>query len=209
VLVRELEATLRLAHPIMPFVTEELWQAVAPLAGKLGASISTQPFPKFSADRIDAAANEKMAVLKQLITAVRTLRSEMKLSPAERVPLVAQYANATEAATLHEFAPYIAALAKLSEMCIVDALPANDAPVQVVGAFKLMLEIKVDPVQERARLDKEIARLEGEVTKATAKLGNPAFADKAPPAVVAQERERLAGFATTLEKNKAQRKSLG
>jgi valyl-tRNA synthetase len=217
VLVRELEATLRLAHPIMPFVTEELWQAVAPLAGKANtssaekaqASISTQPFPKFGADRINDAANAKMALLKQLITAVRTLRSEMKLSPAERVPLVAQYANASEATTLREFAPYIAALAKLSEVRIVDALPVNDAPVQMVGAFKLMLEIKVDPVQERARLDKEIARLEGELTKATAKLANPAFADKAPPAVVAQERERVAGFAATLEKNKTQRKSLG
>jgi valyl-tRNA synthetase len=209
VLLRELEATLRLAHPIMPFVTEELWQAVAPLAGKTGASISTQPFPKFSANRIDAPANEKMAVLKQVITAVRTLRSEMKLSPAERVPLVAQYANASEAATLREFAPYIAALAKLSEVRIVEALPANDAPVQMVGAFKLMLEIKVDPVQERARLDKEIARLEGELDKSTVKLANPAFADKAPAAVVAQERERLAGFAATLEKNKAQRQSLG
>ncbi|TAF99543.1 MAG: valine--tRNA ligase [Betaproteobacteria bacterium] len=209
VLVRELEATLRLAHPIMPFVSEELWQAIAPLAGKSGASISTQPFPKFGADRINDAANAKMAVLKQLITAVRTLRSEMKLSPAERVPLVAQYADAAEAATLKTFAPYIAALAKLSEVRIVSELPANDAPVQMVGAFKLMLEIKVDPVQERARLDKEIARLEAELSKATAKLANPAFADKAPAAVVAQERERMAGFAATLEKNKKQRLSLG
>jgi valyl-tRNA synthetase len=211
VLVRELENALRLAHPIMPFVTEELWQVVAPLLGKggPGTSICNQKYPTVVPEVIDAAANEKMAVLKQLITAVRTLRSEMKLSPAERVPLVAQYANASEAATLREFAPYIAALAKLSEVRIVDALPANDAPVQMVGAFKLMLEIKVDPVQERARLDKEIARLDGEVTKATAKLGNPAFADKAPPAVVAQERERLAGFVSTLERNKAQRKSLG
>jgi valyl-tRNA synthetase len=211
VLVRELENALRLAHPIMPFVTEELWQVVAPLLGKGGpsTSICNQKYPTVVPEVIDAASNEKMAVLKELITAVRTLRSEMKLSPAERVPLVAQYANASEAATLHEFAPYIAALAKLSEVRIVDALPANDAPVQMVGAFKLMLEIKVDPVQERARLDKEIARLEGEVSKATAKLGNPAFADKAPPAVVAQERERLAGFVSTLEKNKAQRKSLG
>jgi valyl-tRNA synthetase len=209
VLVRELEATLRLAHPIMPFVSEELWQAVAPLAGKSGASISTQPFPKYGAERINVAANAKMAVLKQIITAVRTLRSEMKLSPAERVPLVAQYADDTEAATLKEFAPYIAALAKLSEVRIVSQLPANDAPVQMVGAFRLMLEIKVDPVQERARLDKEIARLETELAKATAKLGNPAFADKAPPTVVAQERERMAGFVATLEKNKKQRLSLG
>jgi valyl-tRNA synthetase len=213
VLVRELEATLRLAHPIMPFVTEELWQAVAPLAGKIAAgeraSICAQPFPKFAADRIDEAANAKMALLKSIVTSVRTLRSEMKLSPAERVPLVAQFANANGEATLKEFAPYITALAKLSEVKIVSSLPDADAPVQIVGDFRLMLEIKVDPAQEKARLDKEIARLEGEIAKANAKLNNPAFADKAPPAVVAQERERVAGFVAALEKNNSRRKGLG
>jgi valyl-tRNA synthetase len=209
VLVRELEATLRLAHPIMPFVTEELWQAVAPLAGKSGDTICTQPFPKYSADRINDAANARMALLKSIITSVRTLRSEMKLSPAERVPLIAQFANANGEATLKEFAPYITALAKLSEIKIVSALPDADAPVQIVGDFRLMLEIKVDPVQEKARLDKEIARLEGEIAKANAKLNNPAFADKAPAAVVAQERERVAGFVAALEKNQSRRKGLG
>ncbi len=209
VLVRELEATLRLAHPVMPFISEELWQTVAPLAGKSGASISTQPFPKFGADRVNAEANAKMAVLKELVTSCRTLRSTMKISPAERVPLIIEHSKPADAATLHEFAPYIAALAKLSEVRIVDTLPANDAPVQVVGDFRLMLEIKVDPAQERARLDKEIARLTGEVAKATAKLGNPAFADKAPAAVVATERERLTAFSATLEKIAAQRRNLG
>ena len=205
VLVRELEATLRLAHPIMPFISEELWQKVAPIAGKSGASISTQPFPKYGADRVNPEANAKMALLKEIVTACRVLRSEMKLSPAERVPLV----MTGDATTLAAFSPYIAALGKLSEVRIVNELPANDAPVQQVGDFKLMLEVKVDPVQERARLDKEIARLSGELTKAEAKLGNPAFADKAPPAVVAQERARLAGFVATLDKVTTQRGRLG
>ena len=205
VLVRELEATLRLAHPIMPFISEELWQKVAPIARKSGASISTQPFPKYGADRVHADANDKMALLKQIVTSCRILRSEMKLSPADRVPLF----MTGDQQTLEDFTPYIAALGKLSEVRIVEVLPANDAPVQMVGEFKLMLEVKVDPVQERARLDKEIARLSGEVVKAEAKLNNPAFADKAPPAVVAQERARLAGFAATLEKVTTQRKSLG
>ena len=205
VLVRELEATLRLAHPIMPFISEELWQKVAPLAGKSGSSISTQPFPKYGADRVNADANTKMALLKEIVTSCRILRSEMKLSPAERVPLI----MTGDQQTLQDFTPYIAALGKLSEVRIVDTLPTNDAPVQMVGDFKLMLEVKVDPVQERARLDKEIARLSGEVVKAEAKLNNPAFADKAPPAVVAQERARLAGFAATLDKVTTQRNSLG
>jgi len=204
VLVRELEATLRLAHPIMPFISEELWQKVAPIAGKSGATICTQPFPKYVADRVNPDASAKMALLKEIVTSCRILRSEMKLSPAERVPLV----MTGDLETLKAFTPYIAALGKLSEVRIVDTLPTNDAPVQMVGEFKLMLEVKVDPIQERARLDKEIARLTGEVVKAEAKLGNPAFADKAPLAVVAQERLRLAGFAATLEKVTAQRKSL-
>ena len=213
VLVRELEATLRLAHPIMPFITEELWQKVAPLAGKTsvssagksGASISTQPFPKYGAHRVNAETNAQMALLKEIVTACRVLRSEMKLSPAERVPLI----MTGDLETLKAFTPYIAALGKLSDVHIVDTLPANDAPVQMVGDFKLMLEVKVDPVQERARLDKEIARLSVEVVKAEAKLNNPEFADKAPPAVVAQERARLAGFAATLAKVTIQRKSIG
>lgn len=210
VLVRELENALRLAHPIIPFVTEELWQSVAPLVGKAGpgSSICNQKWPTVIPEVIDAASNAKMALLKSIVTSVRTLRSEMKISPAERVPLFAQFANANYEAALKEFAPYITALAKLSEIKIVSTLPDTDAPVQVVGEYRLMLEIKVDPAQEKARLDKEIARLEGEFAKATAKLGNPAFADKAPPAVVAQERERLAGFAATLEKLKAQRGKL-
>ena len=205
VLLRELEATLRLAHPIMPFITEELWQKVAPLAGKSGETISTQPYPQYRADRIDAAADARMAQLKALVGACRTLRSTMKISPAERVPLIAT-GNAAE---LKAFAPYLTALAKLSEVRIVEALPDSEAPVQVVGDYRLLLEIKVDPAEERSRLDKEIARLEGEVSKARAKLGNAAFADKAPPAVVAQERERLAAFAATLEKLVAQRARLG
>ncbi len=209
VLVRELEATLRLAHPIMPFITEELWQTVAPIAGKPGVTICNQPYPKFNAALVDEAANAKMTLLKQIVTAVRTLRSEMKISPAERVPLVAQFGNAADQAALAEFKPYIEALGKLSGLQIVGTLPQSTAPVQVVGDFRLMLEIKVDPVAERARLDKEIARLEGEIAKATTKLGNPAFADRAPANVVAQERERLAAFESTLEKNKALRKALG
>ncbi len=204
-LVRELEAMLRLAHPFMPFITEELWQGVAPLAGKSGVSISTQPFPKANFARIDAQADADMALLKDVVNACRTLRSEMKLSPAQKVPLIA----AGDAARLELFAPYIAALARLSEVKVVAQLPRTDAPVQIVGDFKLMLHIEIDVAAERNRLSKEHERVQAECVKLDAKLANDAFVSRAPASVVAQERARLAALQTTLARLQEQRAQLG
>ena len=207
-LVRVLEAVLRLAHPVIPFITEELWQQVSLLAGRRKAdeeaSIMVQPYPRAQPERIDDVAEAQMSRMKAMIELVRTLRGEMGLSPAQRIPLLA----IGDRQTLEYFFPYMKTLAKLSDATVVTAFPQADAPVAVSGDTRLMLHIEVDLAAERERLSKEIARLESELAKASAKLANPNFVERAPAAVVAQERERIAAFGATLEKLKPQLASL-
>jgi valyl-tRNA synthetase len=204
-LVRVLEAMLRLSHPVIPFITEELWQKVSPLAGKTGPSIMIQPYPEPQVEKVDLAAENELATLKQLVMACRTLRSEMNIPPSQRLPLLAQgNRDQLTAAT-----PYLAALARLSEVLIVDDLPAADAPVSIIGDFKLMLKVEVDVVAERERLNKEVARLEGEIGRAQTKLNNRNFVERAPAAVVQQEQQRLASFSATLVQVQEQLAKLG
>ena len=213
-LIRTLEAILRLAHPIIPFVTEELWQKVAPVAGLPGESVSIARYPEAQPEKIDEAAIAHVARIKSMVDACRTLRGEMSVSPAQRVPLFAVAGNAEESAFLRTVAPVLQALAKLSEVKVFDddaewATAAQAAPVAVVGDIRLCLFIEIDVAAEKVRLAKEAARVEGEIARANVKLGNEAFVAKAPPAVIDQEKKRVAEFGATLARLRDQLARLG
>jgi len=201
-LVRVLETALRLAHPIIPFITEELWQSVAPLAGKKGETIMLQPYPKSQPERIDQGAERDVATAKDIVNATRNLKAEMKLT-SQRVPV---YITAKPSATALSA---VEALVRPSAIHAVEALPASDSPVAVVGAHRVMLQVEVDPAAERERLSKETSRLETEIRKAKEKLANPAFVDKAPAKVVDEHRARLAAHEATLVKLREQLGRLG
>jgi valyl-tRNA synthetase len=205
-LVRVLETILRLAHPIIPFITEELWQTVAVVAGRKKAEVTaflmTQGYPQADMSRIDEVAEAWVKKLKAGVDAVRALRGEMNISPAQKVPLIAAFeGDATEKEFLETAAPVLAALGKLSEVRVETLIPADAmAPVQIVGNIKLMLHIEIDVAAETERINKEIARVSAEIAKCEAKLGNASFVDRAPAAVVAQEKERQQGFIALIEK---------
>jgi len=198
--IRVLEALLRLAHPVIPFITEELWKTVAPLAGVQGDSIMVAKYPEPQPERIDPEAEAQVAELKEIVNAARNLRSEMNLSPAQKVPGHLE----GDRTRLERHAPYLAMLARLSEVTVHDKLPAGDAPVAVTNAGKVMLHVEVDRSAERVRIGKEAERLDGEIAKAKAQLGNTAFVERAPAAVVDQMRKRLADFEATVLELRAQ-----
>lgn len=188
VLVRVLEVILRLLHPIMPFITEELWQTVAPLANaKHTDSIMLASWPVADASKIKQDSLDKMAVLQDLMGAVRNLRGEMNLGPAVKAPLFIE-----GGAELDICLRYLPMMARLSDVMRVDALPEDDAPVAVAYGARLMLKVEVDKAAETARLSKEQEKLQKALDKLTAKLEKPGYTDKAPAHLVEKDRAELA-----------------
>ncbi len=179
---------------------------MAPLAGVKGDTVSLRPYPKADVQKRDPQATTQVSMLKEIVDACRSLRSEMGLSPGQKVDLLVVEDIAGYGAGA--FAPYVMALARLSDYRIVEELPTTDAPVQVIDRLRIMLDVKVDPAAERERIGKEIARLEGEIANSSAKLGNEGFVARAPAAVVEQERARLAEKTATLGNLRIQRARL-
>ncbi len=216
-LISTLEAILRLAHPVIPFVTESLWQVVAPVAGCSDASVSSvsiASYPVSQPDQIDAEAIAYMGRLKQFVDACRNLRGELGVSPAARLPLYALVTSGGDAGFVTQSAPVLQALARLSDVRVFDdeaawTTAAQAAPVAVVGGVRICLWMAVDVAAERLRLGKELDRLTAEMTRAEDKLGNPAFVARAPAPVITQERQRLADFAATRAKVQQQIARLG
>ena len=204
-LIRTLECVMRLAHPVIPFITEALWQKVSIVAGISGESVSIARYPQAQPEKIDLAAIAHVTKLKALVDACRALRSEMSVSPATRLPLYVLGNSKAESAFMTQTAPVLQSLAKLSEVKIFEdeacwQAAAQAAPVAVVGEARICLHMQVDVAAEKLRLGKEAARLEGEIAKANNNLGNEAFVAKAPPVVIEQARKRVADFVATLAK---------
>ena len=187
-LVRVLEAALRLLHPIIPFITEELWQAVAPLANaKTADSIMLAAYPKADPEKIVQAAFDQMAQMQDLIGAVRNLRGEMGIAPNVKAPLF------VEGSVPEALLKYLPALTRLTEAKTVDRLPeSEDAPVAVCNGAHLMLKVEIDKAAETARLSKEAEKLQKALDKLNAKLSKPGYTEKAPAHLVEKDKADLA-----------------
>jgi valyl-tRNA synthetase len=199
-LLRTLETVLRLLHPLAPFITAELWDTVAPAAGRQSTpTIVTAAYPQAQLEKVDPAADAWVARLKSLVAETRRLRSEMSLPPGERVPLL----TLGDEDFVRSAMPVLKALARLADVQpLADeaafAAATQDAPVAMNGDLRLALHVQIDVPAELARLDKEITRLQGEIVKLDAKLSNEAFVARAPAAVVETDRARLADFRQSL-----------
>jgi len=193
-LICVLETWLRLLHPFMPFITEEIWQSVAPLAGKSGASIMLQPYPRADELAIDHRASADIEWLKGVIVGIRNIRGEMNIPPGTAIPVLLRNGNEDDRRRLAQNSPYLKKLAKLSGINWLDAgAEAPMAATALAGDLEILVPMAdlIDKEAEVTRLNREITRLQDDLTRLRGKLGNADFVDKAPAAVVAKEKDKL------------------
>ena len=210
-LIRVLETILRLAHPLMPFITEEIWQKVKPLAGTQGETIMLSPYPEFDETKLDAQAEADIEWVKGVIVGVRTIRGEMNISPSKDVPIY--LANGSDE-DKRRYTENEAFLKKLASLESINWLNTSEEPplsaTSLVGELEIHVPMAglIDVEAEVARLDKEILRLKGELQKISGKLSNANFVDKAPAEVVQKEKDRQADFSSSLEKLEIQKEKI-
>ncbi|MEO5624625.1 MAG: valine--tRNA ligase [Dokdonella sp.] len=196
-----LEAVLRALHPIVPFITEEIWHEVAPKLGIATGSVSMRNYPRAGDFAIDEAATAEIEWLKSVLSQLRRIRSEMNISPGKAIPLLFASGNASDRVRTAKFAAQIGFLARTESQRWLDvAEPEPPAAAAIVGELKLLIPLAglIDLGAEKLRLEKEIKRIEVEIVKCNGKLGTATFVANAPPAVVDQEKQRLADFTTML-----------
>ncbi|MCQ8127440.1 valine--tRNA ligase [Methylomonas rivi] len=202
-LLRVLETVLRLAHPIMPFITEEIWQRVAPLAGVTAATIMLQPYPEMETDKtIDLFAEQQIQWVKEFILGIRRIRGEMNIAPGKPLNVLLQNGSMADQEALQATESYLLKLGRLESITwlrLTDNTP--ESAIALVGDMKILIPMAglIDKDAELARLEKEIQRIEKEVPRIEGKLNNAAFVDKAPPEVIAKEREKLASLQSSLK----------
>ena len=201
-LIRVLEIWLRMLHPMMPFITEEIWQSVGPLAGKLGPTIMLQPYPEPNEHDIDLRANEDIEWLKVVIEGVRNIRGEMNIPPGKELSVLLRKGDENDRLRLSKNSQYLRKLAKITQIAWLaadDAVPL--AATALAGELEILVPMAglIDKDAEITRLNREIGKLEGDLTRLQGKLANAAFVDKAPAAVVAKEQDKMHAQRQALE----------
>ncbi|MCK5716286.1 MAG: class I tRNA ligase family protein, partial [Thiomargarita sp.] len=208
-LVRVLETLLRLLHPIIPFITEELWQRVAPLAGKSGDTLMLQPYPQPQSEKIDIQTEQDIEWVKQVILGVRRIRAEMNIIPSKRLPVLLQNGNTDDQKKWQKYNTLIISLARLDTVNWVDD-NAPDSAIALVAHLRILIPMAglIDKEAEIKRLTKEIEKLTKEVTKCRTKLDNPNFTKRAPADIVAQEQERVTQMTASLQQLETQARKI-
>ncbi len=207
-LIEVLEAFLRLAHPIIPFITEEIWQKAKTIAGIDGDTIMLQPFPRLDENQIDPEAEAEVAWLQQFILGIRRIRGEMNIAPSRPLPVVLQGGTETDHRRLQTWHPYLKRFARVESIrWLGDGETPPEAAIALVDQLKILIPLAglIDKEAELKRLTKEIARIEKELPRVTGKLQNPRFVEKAPPEVVDSVRRKLADLEGKLSRLKEQR----
>lgn len=206
-LVRVLETALRLGHPFMPFITEEIWQRLAPLAGKSGGTIMTQPFPAADSSRSDEEADEAIEWLKAVILAVRNIRGEMNIPPGKALDVILSEGDDRDRRLASGLQTLLAFMAKLKSVeWLTEGAEPPASAVQLAGELAVRVHMAglIDKAAEEARLNREIEKLKKECDRLSSKLSKPQFVDKAPEAVVAKEREKLSAAESALSRLETQ-----